>query len=291
MMRPSRQFFCLCLLLATGLPSLANHAIGFRPQVIKEDNGTGVCSSSVKFREAMEGRIRETLRTSGLPKVLTKEGDFPCSGPAWTRVVFLNMSDPTHQCPGAWQEYNYPKRTCGRADLTTNGYCTSFFVETNGVQYSRVCGRLVGYPNGTPDAFAHNINNPNHTEGSLDGHYVDGLSITYGFPPPRTHIWTLAAGRNDGEEFSDCPCQGPNTAARSPEYVGQNYFCESGSWSDPLWDGEGCETDWCCSFNDPPWFSVTLATPTQERIEVRNCGSNTRRREDTLVEVMELYIQ
>lgn len=286
--------YSLCLCLAGGLlaamlpPSLASHAIGFRPQVIKGNGTEGVCPSPVQTQ--IGEKVRETLRMSGLPKVLTKEGDFPCAGADWTRVAYLNMTDPTHQCPGEWQEYGNPKRTCGRSDLSQRGYCSSAFVETNGVRYSKVCGRLVGYPNGTPDAFAHSIYRQNETDGSLDGYYVDGVSITYGFPPPRTHIWTLAAGKNYGG-LSDCPCQGPRVTARSPDFVGQNYFCERGSWTEPLWDGLGCRTDWCCSFNEPPWFSTVLAMPTTKGLEVRICGSNTRRNEDVLVEEMELYIQ
>lgn len=278
------------LLLDIPPTCLADHPFGIRPETAEGDDSSETCPSDAEIRETIGDKVRSTLRVSGLPRFQKRE-DFPCSGPEWTRVVYINMTDPTHTCPSAWQEYNNPKRVCGRLDISKNGYCNSFLVETNNVEYSKVCGRVVGYPNGTVDAFEHNIKNPNQTEGSLDGHYVDGISITYGYPPPRKHIWTLAAGALTEDYISGCPCQGPSSVATSPDYIGDNYFCESGSWDEPLWDGKGCQTDWCCSFNSPPWFSVTLTPPTREQLEVRICGSNRRKWEDALVEVMELYIQ
>ena len=38
----------------------------------------------------------------------------PRCGPGlWQRVAFLNMSDPSEQCPSAWREYS-GVRVCGR---------------------------------------------------------------------------------------------------------------------------------------------------------------------------------
>ena len=36
----------------------------------------------------------------------------------WSRVAYLNMSDPTHQCPPAWREFIEPVRACGRTNET-----------------------------------------------------------------------------------------------------------------------------------------------------------------------------
>ena len=36
----------------------------------------------------------------------------------WSRVAYLNMADPTHQCPPAWREFTEPVRTCGRTNET-----------------------------------------------------------------------------------------------------------------------------------------------------------------------------
>ena len=56
------------------------------------------------------------------------------------------------------------------------------------VKYSKVCGKVTGYQYASPGAFATYYNNQALT---LDGNYVDGVSITHGHP--RRHIWTVAA--------------------------------------------------------------------------------------------------
>ena len=184
-------------------------------------------------------------------------------------------------------------------------YCTAQFnsADCEGVnyttgreQYSQVCGRIIGYQLGDTGCF-------NGAQWSIDTWYIDGVSVTHGFP--RQHIWTFAAcyaqiGSNR------CPCITGNIAAGSqiPSFVEQNYFCESGltqysnglngpffSNSDPLWDGQGCgSTSSCCTFNSPPWFNVTLPSPTTDDIEVRTCASATSY-EDSPIQLIELYVK
>ena len=86
---------------------------------------------------------------------------------------------------------------------------------------------------------------------SLDGVYVDGISITSG--NPRKRVWTYAVGLSDHckSTHANCPCAkypGPNP----PTYVGNHYYCESGNEgkaisgvyiNDPLWDGDGCPAE------------------------------------------------
>ena len=104
---------------------------------------------------------------------------------------------------------------------------------------------------------------------------------------------------------STCPCVvGSTSGNRIPSFVGQNYFCETGlirfngvfgvlfSNGDPLWDGQGCgPTSSCCTFNSPPWFNVQLSSPTTDDIEVRICGDQEIRDEDTPIQLMELYVK
>ena len=74
-----------------------------------------------------------------------------------------------------------------------------------GIQYSEVCGRIIGYQKGQPGAFLlDNLNQPQ----TIDSSYVDGISLTYG--SPHQHIWTFA---NALDEYSHgvfynqkCPC-------------------------------------------------------------------------------------
>ena len=65
-----------------------------------------------------------------------------CGGAGgWTRVAYLNMSDPNQQCPSNWKLITTPFKGCGR--LSTNGgSCDSVVYPVNGRTYSSVCGRL-----------------------------------------------------------------------------------------------------------------------------------------------------
>ena len=102
-----------------------------------------------------------------------------------------------------------------------------------------------------------------------------------------------------------CPCVAGSLGSNYiPSFASQNYFCESGItqlnsgrlfWpdGDPLWDGQGCgPTSSCCTFNSPPWFNVTLPSPSTDHIEVRICsGHGGIQVEDTPIQLMELYVK
>ena len=219
-----------------------------------------------------------------------------CGAGQWYRVAFLNMSDPSHQCPLPWQ-FNSSSgvRRCQRPS-SPDASCSSKSYST-GRGYGRVCGRIIGYQYGSPDGFRRlAINNPN-----IDNAYMDGVSITYG--NPRTHIWSYVGGLGDGISIntnSNCPCstasgQGP------PAFIGNNYYCESGNPTntfslilyneDKLWDGQQCDGTCCSGINSPPWFSVHLSDSTTDTIEVRICGDEGTDNENTPIELLELYVQ
>ena len=213
----------------------------------------------------------------------------PCGPGEWRQVAYLNMGDPTQQCPSAWREYNTSGiRACGRP--STSGASCAATTYTINFQYSRVCGRVVGYQYGSPDGFLW---------GNLNQRYVDGVSITRG--SPRQHVWTYAAGLTDSSSDhtdENCPCSS-SPGSGAPSFVGYNYYCESGNpssiWSnqlylsDKLWDGKQCEGG-CCIIDTPPWFSEQLSTTTSDDIEVRICGDEGTSNEDTPVELIEIYV-
>ena len=204
------------------------------------------------------------------------------------------MSDLSQQCPSVWQEITTPHRVCGRR--STSASCEGLTYSTGSEQYDQVCGRSIGYQIGTPDTF---------TRRSINSYYMDGISVTHG--SPRQHIWSFVAGVDEDSSVhsaSSCPCVTGSTArSRIPSFVGQNYFCESGITSghvdgyfypngDSLWDGQGCGSNSsCCTFNLPPWFNVTLSSPTTDDIEVRICGDEAIANEDTPIQLVELYVK
>ena len=227
-----------------------------------------------------------------------------CGDRLWYRITHLNMNDFTQDCPSNWREISSPVRTCGRP--TSSGpSCPGVFFSTGSVQYSRVCGRAIGFQNGSTDSFRRFGQQAALHSMNVDTYYVDGLSVTHG-GVPRTHIWTFAVGATDAHVenpyLTNCPCAYRN-ASSVPGFVGDNYFCESGNREaglrphtnffehDPVWDGEQCERDCCGNGKSPPWFSVTLPSPTTDNIEVRICGDEGTDNEDTPVQLLEIYIQ
>ena len=208
------------------------------------------------------------------------------------RVANFDMTDPNQNCPDGFVQVDSsdpPRRLCGRPGPAG---CSTIFFPANGVQYSRVCGRVTGYRFASPDGL-----HAAAGEG-LDGHYVDGVSITHG--SPRTHIWTFIASWTTQTSSGGCPCDTNGFEGTVPSFIGHDYFCESGHSTNlefilfpgnPFWDGMDClDTSTCCIFNNPPYFCQTLAAPTTDDIEVRMCGNQDTGDEDTPIEAVEIYV-
>ena len=255
---------------------------------LKNTNGSTATSSVSKPTAPTSATTQPT------PAFVSKS---ECGSGQWKRIAYFDMSDPSQECPRGWRGYTSPVRCCGRPVADRSG-CPSVFYETNGYQYSKVCGRATGYQQGSPDGFASIVNAEPATE-TVNGIYVDGVSVTYG--NPRTHIWTFAVGLHErgGNDAHNCPCDG---GANPPPFVGNNYFCETGDDTpsvevhrffddDPLWDGYDCHNTTCCTQNNPPWFNVPLRSPTTDAVEVRICGDQRTGDEDSPISLLELYVQ
>ena len=77
-----------------------------------------------------------------------------CGAGLWYRVAFLNMSDPSQQCPSAWRLVTTNGvRACGRPVSLESSCNGTLYSAIN--EYQRVCGRVIGYQQGTPDGFGH----------------------------------------------------------------------------------------------------------------------------------------
>ena len=261
-----------------------------------ESHGVGFCPSTQKLREKIKMDIELfILNSSILPE------SCGCRGPGWRRVAYLNMSDPTQTCPPAWELITTPRRSCARPSNAGILSCYSAIYPAQGIQYSHVCGRIIGYQVGHPQAFF--SENAGHNP-TIDGPYVDGVSLTY--ENPRKHIWTFAASLDETgtNNESRCTCTDSSRPNTTPSFVGNDYFCETGvppghrydsstfHADDPLWDGQGCgPTSTCCTFNNPPWFCKQLPQSTNADLEVRLCSYQQASSENTPIERIEIYIK
>ena len=233
--------------------------------------------------------------------------ELDCGGTkgGWTRIADIDTSRGD-TCPIGWNRYNNSYCTGGSA-----AGCYSAHFSTNSTSYSKVCGKVRGYQKGTMDAFypfAYAYGKvswykPDTTSRSLDGVYVDGISITSG--NPRKHVWTYAVGLSDDYNYPQLNCPCANTPGPDPPtFVGSHYHCEAGNTgtfggehgtlydSDPLWDGAGClPENNCCYDAGLPWFFRQFPVTTTGDIEVRICRDQAFSDEGVAVEQLQLYVQ
>ena len=110
-----------------------------------------------------------------------------CGGEGgWTRVTYVNMTQPGATCPQGLEQMSFNGSPyCGR--FSSGSGCVSALLNTT-ISYQQVCGRVAGYQKEAPDAFqyyiTHNVD--------INQPYFDGLAIMHG--SPRNHIWTYVAG-------------------------------------------------------------------------------------------------
>ena len=224
-----------------------------------------------------------------------------CGGKDWTKVADVNMTKTIQQCPTNWNLYSSNGiRGCGRLSSTNTCDSVLFPVDQN---YSRVCGKIKAYRRGDTDGFHNSVIG----NSSIEQSYIDGVSVTYGPPGSRRHIWSFVSGDNGTGIYSSHRCSCSSTWVwphqhQLPSFIGDNYFCGNGNpglpnsestlYPNPLWDGKGCTyPSTCCQFHDPPWFCVSLPQPTSDPIEVRLCLSDLPSNEDIIITLVDLYVR
>ena len=213
---------------------------------------------------------------------------------AWERVAYINMAETDAACPPQLRKISEPgqKPVCGRR---VDSQCSSVnFTTRNDYNYTQVCGIVQGYQFGTPNAFGPSYY---HTI-TIDGPYLDGISITAG--QPRQHLWSYASANSETTVFTvACPCNNnSNLITHVPDFVGEHHYCESGfpdstsqqtAWNDPLWDGAGCTApgNQCCERYG--WFHRVIPSTTDD-IEVRWCSNHLRTTEDVYTDLVEIWV-
>ena len=208
------------LLLLAIASSVACQELPIGYNVKSTSTGVGVCPPTQELKESINQDIRSIINSSVLLKLRGGYGSCHCGGPGWRRVAYLNMSDPTQTCPPAWELITTPRRSCARPVNASDRTCSSAMFSIQGIQYSQVCGRITAYQFGDPQAFV--LEHVNIIQ-TIDGAYVDGVSLTYG--NPRRHIWTFAASLDEagiGNDESRCTCTDSSRPNTAPSYVGND---------------------------------------------------------------------
>ena len=237
-----------------------------------------------------------TIKTSK-EKVYCDMEKVHCGSKGWTRVAYVDMSSYEQHCPGNFTLINSPIRTCG--SIPQAG-CASATFSTYGMSYSQVCGRVRGYQKGTTKGFGpFNIDRRFVSAGVV----LDGILISHGDRMMK-HIWAYVTGRQRIATHPHslyCPCADHRFNGVIPSFIGNDYYCDSGSdhypstqtfFTDPLWEGKVCQaTNFCCSNSGMPWFCKTLPEPTVDNIEVCNCHNSPSIDENTAVSLIELYVR
>ena len=138
-----------------------------------------------------------TLSNGNMSYVYCHLGNLCGSSDGWMRIAYLDMTDPAQlqECPSELRTLNENGvKCCGQKENAAS--CDGLFFSSKGKSYSEICGRVTGYQWGSPDYIG------TSTGGSIDSHYVEGISITYG--SPRQHLWIFIATIR--ENINHCPC-------------------------------------------------------------------------------------
>ena len=225
-----------------------------------------------------------------------------CGEGVWMRIGYFDMGNNLAECPKPLQRFTVNRALYCRR---TARPCTSVYFSTLQKKYSSVCGMVEAYQYGHMDSFS-----PSTATKTPDDFYVEGISITHG-SSPRRHIWTYAVGLNAnpaaGFHLRDqCPCTAAGSSRTRPTFLGNDFYCDSGSpsrnsykhshlYTDRLWDNSGpsCVSgSTCCDNPDQPWFKKKLTQPANEDVELRWCGNESpTAHEATATSHVELYIR
>ena len=260
------------------------------------------------YPTAPSGYYNITLSNGSQVEVYCDMEGSHCDGEGgWTRVAFVNLSEPGSSCPSGLGQYNniFDTSLCWITGTGGAEKCSSVLFSTYGLNYTKVCGQVRGYQYGYPIAFHDYIINDIGFDEFHPQIKTWGVTLTYS-NNPRKHIWTYAGGHGEqGTSSSHCPCNnGSQYTNYTIPFVGNDYYCESGRGvdngyilysNDPLWDGEDCPGDeaTCCTSPKLPWFVKMLNETVNDNIELSVCGSGKVSSYvwGTTIDLVELYIK
>ena len=142
-----RIFLCLICIAVANFVVLAQSAFAqganttlpiIYPGQVLQGDGSQTCPSEgqeERARSEIDNATLRLLQESAIP-LLQHPLDFSCGGSTgWRRVAYLNISDPSQQCPSVWWEITTPHRVCGRR--STSASCEGLNYTTGSEQYDQ----------------------------------------------------------------------------------------------------------------------------------------------------------
>ena len=252
-----------------------------------QDYPAASCASVLRFAPSSPSGLYWVRSSNGSAVRVYCDMTKLCSNTTggWMRVVELDMTDNSTQCPSGLRLHNRSNlRTCG-INSDNRLSCSSTTFNTNGIRFSRVHGLIRAYGCGTPDGYSIEHERQNFIPDlDIDSNYVDGISLTYGMTP-RQHVWTFAVGHSRGYSPS---------FIHNDDYSGDVIIvsaCNS-YIIDIQWSRGSCGSQFqCCSLNNPTQFYKQLPQPTTDDIEMRLCRDQSAGNENIFIDMIDLYVQ
>ena len=160
---------------------------------------------------------------------------------------------------------------------------------------------IKGYQRGTPYAF-YDCYGVKLSQSYLDGVIFKRYDVS---TKKGEHVWSYAGGRSDKyKSNSACPCnKGAIETAKPPSFVGNNYYCESGTSktkltkydffpNDPLWDGKGFNNlEGPCRKDMMPYFKRTYDSAITDDISVSLCRVSYESEQDVYLEGYGIFVK
>lgn len=229
------------------------------------------------------------------------------AGRRWERVLEFDAST-TAGCPSPEWRRDSPSSLqigegCRAGASYASGGCASLFVDPypaadsrpgGGARpgnYSAVRFRLDAQVINSMDAFQRGYHTAfwGQFEPSLEGWYVDGISVTKGRPGARQHLYSL--GVSAAHACSEMMLS-------VPEFAKDAFACVSHpSTMDGVWSGScghestGYVDQQGCDSGDPHgWWTAVLPEPSEEPIEFRLCQDEGEGNENTVIRKIEVEV-
>ena len=213
----------------------------------------------------------------------------------WTRLGYFHAH---RRCPNG-QFRRITKRGLRLCRINSNrAGCATASYSSHGIKYSTICGYAKGYQKGQVRAFV--------KRGSIYSNYVDGVSFQRFdvSTKKRKHVWSYACGWSEkARNVFACPCnKGARKGVKPPSFVGNNYYCESGTSKrptragfyrrDPLWDGQRFNNhERPCRKDMMPYFKRTYGSAITDYIIVKLCRTYPQRFRDVYLQRYGIFVK